>query len=131
MTFAFMCLGSRLACISRRGIRVVFGACLTPLSAFAPNAIEEESHDHKIEKEHQDFCHTWMAAELVDFDWDKRAGDDYGEPLSPTFQKPETNSLRQEESRVNKAANFEILDPTRSKRSGFQNDTTYVPAARA
>ena len=57
-----------------------------------------------------------------------RHGD--GEPLRPTFQQPEANSLRQEETCIKEAANPETPDGIRSKSDRVLNGPIDIPAAR-
>src|ERR1700737_4126581 len=56
-------------------------------------SISKVSHYGKIDNENQDFDRTEMAVYLVNLNWNEGAGDDYGEPLSPTSHHPETDAL--------------------------------------
>src|SRR6266404_513171 len=96
----------------------------------APDAIEKESHHGNIDHEHENFCRSWMPVYSVNFHREQRARDDYAEPNGPTLHQPKSDSLGQEESRVNKAADCEILNPIRSEGSRLQNDPTNITAAR-
>jgi hypothetical protein len=50
--------------------------------------------------------------------------------VRPTFQQPEANSLRQEESCINEAANPETPDRIRSMSNRVLNGPIDIPAAR-
>jgi hypothetical protein len=57
------------------------------------NSINKVSRCRKIDNENQDFDRTGMAVYLINLNWNEGAGDDYGEPLSPTSHHPETDAL--------------------------------------
>ena len=71
-----------------------------------------------------------MAIDFVNRQWYERTRHDDGEPLRPTFQQPEANALRQEESCVNEAANPETPDGIRGKSNRILNGPIDIPATR-
>jgi hypothetical protein len=81
--------------------------------------MNKKSHHGNIDDQHQNFKRSWMEIDFVNRQRYERTRYDDGEPLRPTFQQPEANSLRQEESFVNEAANPETPDSIRVRATVF------------
>jgi hypothetical protein len=92
--------------------------------------VEEEGDDGDVEDQEEDFEFGGMAMDFVEFDGEKRAGHDDGEPLGPAFEKPESDSLGEEESRIDEAANADAADGIGSKGGGLLKEVVDVAAAR-
>ena len=66
-------------------------------------AVNEVRDNRNIDEQHQDSERSGLADDLIRLEWNERAGNNDGAPLSPALREPEARSFNQEEPRIDEA----------------------------
>ena len=91
--------------------------------------VEEEGDYGDFEDEEEDLPFGGMTMDFVEFDGEKGAGHDDGEPLAPAFEKPQADAFGEKKSRVDEAANADAANGIGSKSGGLLKELVDVVAA--
>ena len=84
-------------------------------------AVNEVRDNRNIDEQHQNSDRSGLADDLVRLEWNERAGDNDGAPLSPAPREPEACSFNQEEPCINEPDGSELPDPILRNLAGSLN----------
>src|SRR5262249_7166964 len=96
---------------------------------FVAELVEHEGYYRYVEDQEQNLPFGGVAMNFVEVDGEKGTGHDDGEPLGPPFEKPETESVGEKESRINETANSDAANGVGSESGGLLNEAIDIPLA--
>jgi hypothetical protein len=91
-------------------IQLMANALLAEIRTMAADPIDQIPHHCRVNHEHHNPGATWLAVNLVHFNWDQGAGDDCGLATQPTVSRATGQYLPEEQSRIDHAPNPKLLD---------------------